>query len=246
MSDGPRLYRELALWWPLLSPPEEYREEATFYRELLEAACTTKPQTLLELGSGGGSNASHLKRRFTLTLVDRSEEMLAVSAALNPECEHVQGDMREVRLGRSFDAVFLHDALCYLTDEPSLAAAIETAFVHCAPGGAALFVPDYVRERFVETTDCGGRDGPERGLRYLEWVWDPDPGDTQYLVDFAYLLREPDGSVRVEQDRHVEGIFPRATWLRLLAEAGFEPRTLPWEIPEAGPGAEVFVGVRPR
>jgi hypothetical protein len=186
-----------------------------------------------------------LKAHWQLTLVDLSPGMLAVSAALNPECEHVQGDMRSVRLGRTFDAVFVHDAVSYMTRERDLSAAIETAFAHCAPGGAALFAPDWVREGFRPGTDSGGHDGPERALRYLEWIWDPDPSDTTYLVDFAYLLRERDGSVRIEHDRHVEGIFPRATWLALLARAGFEPRALPFEIPEAGPGAEVFVGVKP-
>jgi hypothetical protein len=31
--------------------------------------------------------------------------MLDVSRALNPECEHIEGDIRTVRLERSFDAV---------------------------------------------------------------------------------------------------------------------------------------------
>ena len=100
--DTPRLYSELAEWWPLLSAPGDYDEEAGYFRELLVEACN--PRTVLELGSGGGNNASHLKRHFDLTLVDRSPQMLAVSRALNPECEHVAGDMRSIRLGRQFDA----------------------------------------------------------------------------------------------------------------------------------------------
>jgi ubiquinone/menaquinone biosynthesis C-methylase UbiE len=102
VSDArPRLYHELADWWHLLSAPEDYAEEAAYYTELLVDAC--RPRRVLELGSGGGNNASHMKRRFELTLVDRSPEMLAQSRELNPECEHVQGDMRSVRLGREFD-----------------------------------------------------------------------------------------------------------------------------------------------
>jgi hypothetical protein len=171
--------------------------------------------------------------------------MLAVSAALNPECEHVPGDMRSVRLGRSFDAVFVQDAVCYLTTERDLRAAIETAYLHCAPGGAALFAPDYLRENFVApSSDHGGSDGPERGLRYLEWVWDPDPGDTTYVVDYAFLLRERDGSVHVDHDRHVEGLFPRATWLELLAGAGFAPRAVPFVHSELDWVPEVFVCAR--
>ena len=90
--------------------------------------------------------------------------------------------------------------------------------------------------------DPGGHDDMSRGLRYLEWTWDPDPTDSTYVVDFAYLLRETDGSMRVEHDRHVEGLFGRDEWLRWLAEAGFRPRVVPFDHSELEPGSyEVFV-----
>lgn len=110
----PKLYQELAAWWPLLSAPADYADEAAFVRQTLIAACEKPPRTLLELGSGGGNNASHLKAHFLMTLVDLSAEILAVSRDLNPECEHIAGDMRTVRLGRRFDAVFIHDAIMYM------------------------------------------------------------------------------------------------------------------------------------
>jgi SAM-dependent methyltransferase len=239
----PRLYAELASWWPLLSSPADYVEEAAFYQARLLEACERPPRTLLELGSGGGNNASHLKVRFEMLLVDRSPGMLAVSRALNPECEHALGDMRSVRLDRLFDCVFVHDAVTYLTAESDLRQAMETAFVHCRPGGAVLFAPDHVRETFRASTDHGGHDGAGRSLRYLEWTWDPDPTDTTYVVDFAYLLRESDGSVRVEHDRHVEGLFARSDWLRLLGEVGFQASVVPFDHSELEPGTyEVFVG----
>jgi SAM-dependent methyltransferase len=242
----PKLYAEFASWWPLLSPPADYEEEAGFYERTLLEACERPARTLLELGSGGGNNASFLKARFEMTLVDRSPGMLETSRALNPECEHVEGDMRTVRLGRRFDCVFVHDAVAYMATEPDLRKAMETAFVHCEPGGAALFTPDHVRESFRASTGHGGTDEGGRGLRYLEWAWDPDPADTSYTVDFALLLRERDGSVRVEQDRHILGLFSRADWLRLLSEAGFRPRAVPLEDSELEPGeGEVFVARKP-
>lgn len=242
MSDTPKLYRELADWWPLLSAPADYAEEAAFYQQTLIEACERPPDTLLELGSGGGNNASYLKRRFQMVLVDRSPQMLDVSRRLNPECEHVEGDMRSVRLDREFDAVFVHDAVAYLTTEADLRQAMATAFAHCRPGGAALFAPDYVRETFHPSTEHGGHDGESRALRYLAWSWDPDPTDTEYVTDFAYLLREGDGSVHVEYDRHVEGLFSRADWLRLLAEVGFEASMVHFDLAEEAVGLEVFVG----
>jgi SAM-dependent methyltransferase len=246
VSDRLRLYREHAVWWPLLSPPDEYLETATFYRELLEAACASKPRTLLELGSGGGNHASHLKHDLALTLVDLSPGMLAVSRALNPTCEHAQGDMRSVRLGREFDCVLIHDAIDYMASEADLRAAFDTAFAHCRPGGALLVAPDHVRETFAPSTGHGGSDAPDgRGLRYLEWTWDPDPADSTALTEYAYLLRERDGSVSVEHDRHVFGLFSRETWLRLLREAGFTPSIAEFPSEEIA-GHEVFVGRKPR
>jgi SAM-dependent methyltransferase len=241
----PKMYEELASWWPLLSPPEDYAEEAAFYARTLEAACQQPIRTVLELGSGGGSNASHLKRRYEMVLVEPAAGMRAVSLALNPDCEHVDGDMRSVRLGREFDAVFIHDAVCYMTTETDLQAAIETACVHCKPGGVALFAPDFVRETFRPGADCGGSDDGPRGLRYLEWMWDPDSSDATYVVDYAYLLRTPDGAVCVEHDRHLEGLFARADWLRLLTEAGFQARVVPLEHSEVEAGIhELFVATK--
>ena len=180
-----------------------------------------------------------------MTLSDRSEDMLAASWDLNPECEHVIGDMRTLRLGRAFDAVFVLDAIQVLTTEADLAAAIATAFEHCRPGGISLFVPDYTRELFRASTGHGGHDGPDgRAVRYLEWVWDPDPADTTCVAEVAVVIREPGGGVRHVSDRHVEGVFPERVWLGLLAEAGFRARALV-EPDEDGIDRPRFVAVRP-
>ena len=156
-----RLYSELAEWWPLVDDPADYAEEAGVYADRLQEACDGPIESLLELGCGGGNTALHLKRRFPrLVLTDLSPEMLAVSRALNPGCEHQVGDMRTLRLGRSFDAVFVHDAVCYMTTEADLRRAMETAWAHCRPGGAVLFQPDYVRENFRAAASAGGCDEP--------------------------------------------------------------------------------------
>ncbi len=240
-----RFYGDLAVWWPLISPPEEYQEEAAFVAMVLRSA-PIPVRHVLELGSGGGNNAFHLKASFAMTLTDLSEEMLDVSRRLNPECEHRRGDMRTVRLGQTFDAVFVHDAVDYMTTEGDLRQAVETAFTHCRPGGVAVFVPDHIRQRFEEASDHGGSDGAHgRGARYLEWSWDPDPDDTWVLTEYAFLLRDVDGSVQVVHKTHRLGLFGRDDWLRLLADAGFDGRSLTEVTSEDRPPRELFVGVRP-
>ncbi len=74
----------------------------------------------------GGARSAHAARaRFgrrqqrvapqASTSPARSGRRLAADAdtsrELNPDCEHVLGDMRTLRLGRTFDAVFVHDAV---------------------------------------------------------------------------------------------------------------------------------------
>jgi SAM-dependent methyltransferase len=217
----PKLYSELASWFHLLSAPKDYAEEAEFARNTLVEFSTTSLKTVLELGAGGGNNASHMKSAFALTLSDLSQSMLDESRRINPECEHIVGDMRTLRLGRVFDAVFVHDALTYLTTREDLMQCMKTAVVHCKPGCVALFMPDYVRETFVSGVHHGGHDGDGRSLRYFEWTFDPDPSDTTHTVDFVLLLREGNSPVRVEHDLHVNGLFSRGEWLDCLREAGF-------------------------
>lgn len=233
----PRMYTEFASWWPLISSPQDYAEEAHYYQKLLKKSCRFTPRTMLELGSGGGNNASHLKAVFEITMVDRSAEMLSVSKKLNPECEHLLGDMRSLRLGRTFDAVLIHDAVVYMTSEHDLAQAVETAFVHCNPGGAALFCPDQVRDTFKPGTSHGGHDLDSRGLRYLEWVHPPSGNNTHHYVDYVYLLRESDGSMRTAYDRHTCGLFSRRTWMSILEKTSFKAES--YNDPH---GYEVFVG----
>lgn len=226
-TPAPKLYNQLAAWWPLLSPAADYAEEADFFLQVMRNAGLSTASSLLELGSGGGSNALHLKHHFArMTLTDLSPEMLKVSRTLNPTCEHLEGDMRTLRLGRAFDVVFIHDAIDYMLTQQELKQALETAAVHCKPGGLGLFVPDYVRETFQPSTDHGGTDGDGRSLRYLEWTYDPDSSDSTYITEFAYLLREGDRGTQIEHDEHICGLFARADWLELLHEVGFQPEVI--------------------
>ena len=240
------LYNELAEWWPLCSAPSEYREEAAIYRRALLAHSPRRPATLLELGSGGGNNASHLKRHFRMTLVDRSPGMLKVSKALNPECTHIRGDMRSVRLGRQFDAVFIHDAIDYMLSLDQLHEALQTAFVHCRPAGVALFVPDWTAERFRPESSHGGHDQGSRGLRYLEWTIDPDPRDNQYSFYMSYLLREGSRIRQAALDEHVCGLFSERDWMQAVRDVGFKAKKLPYEHSSWERHAHVmFMGLKP-
>ena len=140
--------------------------------------------------------------------------MLAVSRATNPECEHSKATCARWTSGRTFDLVLIHDAVMYMTTPDDLRAALATAARHCRLGGGIAVLPDCVRETLdvdVDTVSTGGEDAPDgRGMRYMEWSWDPDPDDTESITTYAFVVRHADGRVEVEGDVHHNGVFPRA------------------------------------
>jgi SAM-dependent methyltransferase len=209
-----------------VDPPHEHEEEAALYAEALILAATVPPRSLLELGAGAGHNALFLKHHFNCTLTDISAPMLDLARQLNPECEVLPGDMRTLRLGRTFDLVLVHDAVMYMTSEQDLRAMAETAFQHTRPGGAALFAPDCVRETFRERSETLEGEEGGRALRGLEWDWDPDPTDTVYTVEYAFLLREGQ-QVRAVHESHIEGVFPMQTWVDVLGSTGYQVELMP-------------------
>jgi SAM-dependent methyltransferase len=231
----PRLYGDLATWWPLFSPPHHYAPEAEWIIRAFGRACARPPATILELGSGGGNMASHLAGYARMTLVDLSPQMLAMSRTLNPDMEHIEDDMRTVRLGRTFDAVFIHDAIMYMTSEDDLAAALATARAHLGADGVLLVQPDHIAETFEPGTETGGHDaddGSGRGLRYLVWTHLPAPGACTQHSDFAMLLRHPNGEVETVHDRHTTGLFARDAWRAAFTCAGFATPDIvtdPWK-----------------
>lgn len=182
-----------------------------------------------------------------MTLVDLSAEMLAVSRQLNPDCEHVQGDMRTIRLGRQFDAVLAHDAVDYLTSREDLSSVVGTAFAHCRPGGLAVFAPDHTAETFrAGTGGGGGHDGTGRQASFRERTSDPVPGDDWILAEYEFTLRDADGTVRVVPEAHRLGAFRRDTWLQTLRAAGFAAEARPGVHDGNGAGSAkvMFIGRR--
>jgi len=236
----PRRYTDLAAFWPLLSPPSAYEDEAKTLLPWLLAAADAPPSTLLELGSGAGSLASHFTSRLDVVLCDRSTDMLAMSRALNPAAEHVPGDMRTLRLGRTFDLVLVHDAVMYATTPDDVRATLATAAAHCRPGGGVMVVPDFVAETFEPDEnegEAGAADG--RTLHYVERKSAPAPGASSYAMTWQFTLRDADGTVHAWTEHEHYGLFPRRSWREWIDEAGIEARVRrdPW-------GRDVFVGRR--
>ncbi|WP_416143588.1 class I SAM-dependent methyltransferase [Planococcus koreensis] len=215
-----KLYKELADWWPLMSPHTEYEEEASLYLDIIRRH-HPEVKKAVEFGSGGGSNAFYLKQHFAMTLSDLSEDMLAVSRKLNSELPHLQGDMRTIDAGTGFDLVFIHDAIMYFTETADLLAVMENAKKHLHEDGILFIMADQFTETFQPTTNHGGTDSGDRGMRYLEWTFDSNPHDHATETEYLYILKDSGGITR-EHDSTRSGLFSMPEWRTLLKQAGFQ------------------------
>lgn len=213
-----------------MSPPEHYVEEVESFRRRFSDHGVARGASVLHLGSGGGSIDFHLKRHYRVTGVDISPSMLAYAAALNPEVEYLPGDIRSVRLGRTFDAVLLHDASAYMTSLDQLQQAYETAAAHLVAGGVMVTPPEELRSRFVQhRSSIRTRTLGDRTVTTIEMDYDPDPADSCFEKTFIFAIREGK-ELRVEWDVHYNGLYDLEDMLDVMRKAGFRAEVSRWQL----------------
>lgn len=243
----PRLYDDLAYLWPLLSPPEHYEAEAAVLTQLIDRHCPAESGeavSVLELGAGGGHTLVHLVERFECTAVDLSAPMLGNCQRLVPEANAVVGDMRSIRLDKTFDAVFIHDAIDYMLSEQDVRATLETVAAHLKPGGLCVIAPTYTRENFVDgdVADDGTTTDSEE-LTYFTYVHDSDPTDDIFEMILLYLIRDAETrTVEVVEDRHTCGLFSNEQWVQWMTDAGMQAELRETEADEVP--WTLFVGIQ--
>ncbi len=214
-----KAYNELAWVDTVVGSPEECAGEAELYLQLIREHCRAAPATLLHLGCGAGAHDLTFKRELAVTGVDLSPGMLEIARSQNPEITYVRGDMRTIDLGRRFDAVAIPDSIDYMVTLEDLRATIRTASRHLDPGGVLLVVAN-TREEFRDNNFVytGSRGDIEVTVFENNRVCEDG---ARYEATLVYLVRRR-GQLSIETEVHTLGLFPRATWLELLAGAGFE------------------------
>ena len=239
-----KLYGELSWLWPILSPPEDYVEEATVFAKAIRRHARRDVRTLLDLGCGGGHNDMTLKRHFKVTGVDVSEGMLILARKLNPEVRYIRGDMRVVKLRGKFDAVAIFDSINYMLSEGDLRRAFRTAYNQLNPGGVFLTYLEETKESFTEgKTHITNRNGGGVELTFIEYLHDPDPRDTTYESTMVFLIHKSD-DLDVHIDKHELGLFRTDDVKRIMEGCGFHVKMSKFKI-TGEPGCPMLVGVKP-
>jgi len=135
-----------AAYYDLLYQNKDYIAETHFVHKLLAKHGVPSKGELLELGCGTGKHAKGFAQLgYRLHGVDLSPAMVDTANARKPDdlvekLSFAVGDVRDVRLGRKFDAVIsLFHVVSYQITNIDLNAMFQTAADHLKPGGLFLF-----------------------------------------------------------------------------------------------------------
>lgn len=194
----------------------DYEDWVAFILRLAGEAGWLGKGRLLDLGCGtGNSSAPFVRRGFSVTGLDASEEMLRVARAKLPQARFVHGEFTDFALkGRFGLAVSVFDALNNLLTPADFLRACERVYRHLTPGGVFIFD--------VNTTqglrDLWEGDRAEGWVGELHYLWEHSFDETTGL---AKVVAYCETGGRSFTEVHFERPYDPPELEALLTRAGF-------------------------
>jgi SAM-dependent methyltransferase len=139
MKNTKFIFNTYSHYYDLLYQDKDYAGEVEYIHGLL-AGLGVDRGNLLEFGSGTGKHGCLLADRgYTIFGIEQSSKMV-VRAKLQEGFACQVGDIRNLELGRRFDAVLsLFHVLSYQTSNEDISSVFTSAFKHLNKGGLFIF-----------------------------------------------------------------------------------------------------------
>lgn len=206
---------------------KDYDAECRTVERALKAHSRRPVSSILDLGCGTGNHALPLARAgYRVVGVDLSEDMLvsARAKAGDMPVEFHQGDVREVALGRRFDAVLMMFAvLGYQAGNDDVKAALATVRDHLEPGGVFLFDVWYGPAVLAQRPEQRVRSFPTAKGEVLRVVSSAlDSRHHRCTVSYDLLVMEGDRVAARSREDHVMRYFFPLELEMLLDSAGLD------------------------
>ncbi|MCX4766687.1 class I SAM-dependent methyltransferase [Streptomyces sp. NBC_01275] len=200
---------------------KDYRAEAATVAGLVRAR-SPRAATLLDVACGTGAHLRHFAELFDkVEGLELSEAMMARARAAAPGAVLHGGDMRDLALGRSYDAITcMFGSIAYLEDTAELASTLRSFAEHLAPGGVVAVDPWWFLETSLEHHVSG--DTVTVGRRTMTRVsYSEREGRTSHMV-VHYVVAEPGSGVQHFAERHTLTLFTRAEYEEAFTRAGLD------------------------
>ncbi len=223
------IYKKPELY-ELFSHDQDFKKEAEFVVRVIKRAKRSKGSSLLNVGCGTGSHDRFLKRHFHVTGMDLNPDMLRLARKKNPKIPYVTGDMKKMKLNRTFDVITaLTGVMCYNYTYEDLSATLKNFHQHLEPGGVLVYDVPAVKEtafgkknRFLALTSTSSVGDTDAVV--IDYPYDPDKRDTTFETHLVFLLRKNRGPLQIISDRHLQGLFQGKKVEAMLRKTGFAVR----------------------
>jgi SAM-dependent methyltransferase len=135
------VFKEYSNYYNLLYKDKNYIGETDYIDSLIKKFSFSESTTVLNLGCGTGKHDGLLRQKgYEITGVDFSNDMLDIARANCPQIPFIEGDVRTLKLNKTFDVVLsLFHVMSYQTLNKDLYDAFLTAKHHLKVGGIFIF-----------------------------------------------------------------------------------------------------------
>jgi SAM-dependent methyltransferase len=236
------MFRHTAHVYDLLykSAGKDYEAEAAALHLLIQRR-SPGAASLLDVACGTGGHLVHLRQWYDVAGVDADPRMLDEARGRLPEESFVEGDMRDISLGRTFDAVCcLFSSIGYMGSVEELNQAVAKMASHCRPGG--VFVLDgWVRPEAWRTGPQISLETASNGALTVVRMGRSRREGTKTFLDMHHLIGSVDGIEHVI-DVHELTLFDSGQYEESLRRAGLVAIE---SIESPMPDRDRYVGVMP-
>jgi len=210
------LFADYARYYDLLYKDKDYESEADYVAGMIRCFHPTA-RSVLELGSGTGIHAIHLaKKGYEVTGVEISTDMIGIARSKasphshSPNPAFFQGDIRTVRLNRTYDTIIaIFHVMSYQTTNADIVAAFATVREHLGTGGIFLFDVWYGPAVLTERPTVRIKRMADEGTAITR-IAEPVMKPNENLVEVHYQVFVEDrgnAAVKMLQETHVMRYF---------------------------------------
>jgi ubiquinone/menaquinone biosynthesis C-methylase UbiE len=232
------MYRKMADVYDVMYHFKDYAREADYISRIVRSRAP-RATTLLETACGTGSFLELLRREFSVTGLDLSDEMLEKASRRVPDVPLHAGNMLNFDLARQFDVVCcLFRSIAHCRTPENLNAAILSMARHVRPGGLLLIEPFFTPQAFWD--DNVVLNEYKSDALKLAWMYVGKRTGTEVSQDIHCLVGTKEEVRHFTETVHL-GLFTAEQFA-----AGFDQAGLALEYEPTGPsGIGLYIGTKP-
>jgi len=125
--------------YDIFNKDKKYKEEAKFVDKIIQKY-KKNSKTILELGTGTGSHAIFLAKKYNYTGVEKSGEMIKICEEKKIKAKIFKQDIRNLKLNKKYDIIVaLFCVVVYLTNINEFIKTLKNVHKHLNKGGLFIF-----------------------------------------------------------------------------------------------------------